>query len=126
MQGPNYTLENLHTTPIEGKWIGTFVRETLFALEPYKWDCFPSGHTAVTLIVIMLCYRYARGLFWVLLPVAIGLILSTVFLRLHYVADIMAGAVLAGVVMIAVDLIRHSWLRRIEDPIGTDRMRSSN
>jgi membrane-associated phospholipid phosphatase len=109
VQGPHYTLAALHTIPVEGKWIGSQVRSYLFSLEPYKWDCFPSGHTAVTLIVVIYCYRFVRGLFWVMLPVACGLILSTVFLQHHYVADVIAGAALAGIVVIGTDLLQRIW-----------------
>ncbi|UCD59112.1 MAG: phosphatase PAP2 family protein [Candidatus Hydrogenedentota bacterium] len=115
VRGPYYTLEHLHTIPVEGAWVGNYVREFLFALEPYEWDCFPSGHVAVTLIVVILCYRYVRWLFWVMLPVAAGLILSTVFLQHHYVVDILAGAALAGVVVVATDFIQKLWSGRIDD-----------
>ena len=111
VQGPHYTLQALHTVPVEGKWIGSHVRNYLFALEPYKWDCFPSGHTAVTLIVLIYCYKFVRWLFWIMLPIAIGLILSTVFLQHHYVADIIAGAALAGIVVPLGDFTQRLWLR---------------
>lgn len=116
VQGPHYTLQGLHTVPVEGKWIGSHVRNYLFALEPYKWDCFPSGHTAVTLIVIIYCCRYVRWLFWIMLPVAIGLILSTVFLQHHYVVDVVAGAVLAGIVVAGTDSMQRLWLSRTNQP----------
>jgi membrane-associated phospholipid phosphatase len=112
VQGPHYTLQALHTVPVEGKWIGSHVRSYLFALEPYKWDCFPSGHTAVTLIVVIYCYRYVRWLFWIMLPLAIGLIFSTVFLQHHYVVDIIAGAALAGIVVVLTGFLQRLWLRR--------------
>ncbi len=107
VQGPHYTLQALHTVLVEGKWIGSHVRSYLFTLEPYKWDCFPSGHTAVTLIVVIYCYRFVRWLFWIMLPVASGLILSTVFLQHHYVVDIIAGAALAGIVVVLTNFIQR-------------------
>jgi membrane-associated phospholipid phosphatase len=109
VQGPRFTLSSFQTSPVEGMWLGNFIRESLFALEPYKWDCFPSGHTAVTLIVVILSYRYIRWLFWIMLPVAIGLIASTVFLQYHYVVDILAGALLAGIVIIMNDFLQRVW-----------------
>ena len=39
-------------------------------------------------------WRFARKLFWFLLPFAIGLHLATVYLRHHYVVDLLAGWVL--------------------------------
>jgi len=121
VQGPHYTLQVLHTVPVEGKWIGTHVRSYLFALEPYSWDCFPSGHMAITLIVVIYCYRYMRWLFWTMLPIAIGLILSTVFLQHHYVVDLIAGAALAGIVVFATDFIERLWPSRANNPNSSDQ-----
>jgi len=125
VQGPYYTLDALHTVPVEGSWLGNFLRSFLFSLEPYKWDCFPSGHTAVTLIVIVYCYRFARRLFWVMLPVTVGLIISTVFLQHHYVVDIIAGVTVAGVVVFATDLIQRAWPDRVKKSSSIDQSESS-
>ena len=56
----------------------------------------PSGHTAIGLIVLFLAYRYARLLFYIFCPIVAALILSTVYLRHHYVIDVFAGAALAA------------------------------
>jgi membrane-associated phospholipid phosphatase len=114
VQGPHYTLEALNTAPIKGKLIGDFIRSFLFTIEPYKWDCFPSGHTAVTLICVIYFFRYSRRLFRIMLPVAVGLIFSTVSLRHHYVVDLVAGGALGGIVVIATDFIQCSWPDRTE------------
>ena len=65
-------------------------------VENNKRDCMPSGHTAIALIVLFLSYRYARLLFYLFCPIVGALILSTVYLRYHYVIDIFAGAALAA------------------------------
>jgi|GEM_PF-107732 len=54
-------------------------------------DAFPSLHTAVTLLSLLFAYKYIRWLFWIMLPFCTGLLLSTVYLRHHYVIDIIAG-----------------------------------
>lgn len=51
----------------------------------------PSGHTQIALMVLYLAYRYQRILFYIYLPIICGLILSTVYLRYHYVVDLIAG-----------------------------------
>ena len=40
-------------------------------------------------------WRYLRWMFWVMIPMVIMLVLSTVYLRHHYVIDLIAGLVLA-------------------------------
>jgi len=111
--GPSQTMQSIHTVPLQGKWVGDFIRWLLFALEPYKWDCFPSGHVGVTTVTLVYCYRFERRIFWGMLPVGVGLILSTVLLRYHYVIDVIAGFILAGIVVILSDAIRRAWCHRV-------------
>jgi len=94
--GPRYALTSLYSVPLEGSWITDFVRDTLNALEHNKRDCMPSGHTQIVLMVLFLTYRYERFLFYLFFPIICGLILSTVYLRYHYVIDLFAGAALAA------------------------------
>ncbi len=54
-------------------------------------DCFPSLHTAHTTVVLAFAARFRRWAFLGYLPVAIGLYVSTVYLRMHYVVDVFAG-----------------------------------
>ncbi|MDP8234981.1 MAG: phosphatase PAP2 family protein, partial [Candidatus Erginobacter occultus] len=51
----------------------------------------------IPLITLWLTFRFRRKLFYIYLPIVIGLISSTVYLRYHYVIDVIAGMVLAGV-----------------------------
>lgn len=93
--GPRYAMDHLYSIPLEGSVITDFVRDTLNALEHNKRDCMPSGHTQMVLIVLFLAYRYEKVLFYILLPIVCALILSTVYLRYHYVIDLMVGTALA-------------------------------
>jgi len=112
--GPRYTMTHLYSVPLEASFITDFVRDVLNALEHNKRDCMPSGHTQIVLIVSYLAYRYERFLFYVFFPIVCGLILSTVYLRYHYVIDLFAGAILAaGCVIIGPRLFRV-WTSRIQ------------
>jgi membrane-associated phospholipid phosphatase len=93
--GPRYTLIHLQSVPLEGSFLTDLVRDTLNALEHNKRDCMPSGHTQMALIVLFLAHRYERFLFYLLLPIVCGLVLSTVYLRYHYVIDVFVGAAIA-------------------------------
>jgi membrane-associated phospholipid phosphatase len=67
-----------------------------FALLPVdSRAAFPSLHAAVSLLALVYAWRYVRPWFWVLLPFALGLWVSTVYLRHHYVVDLFAGWMLA-------------------------------
>lgn len=106
--GPRYTLDPLYSVPLEGSFITDFVRDTLNTLEHNKRDCMPSGHTQIVLMVLYLTRRYERFLFYLFFPIICGLILSTVYLRYHYVIDLFVGIALAiSCAIIAPRL--HKW-----------------
>ena len=58
---------------------------------------FPSLHAAASLVALVYAWRYLRWWFWVLLPFALGLWVSTIYLRHHYFVDLVAGWLLAPV-----------------------------
>jgi membrane-associated phospholipid phosphatase len=93
--GPRYALTHIYSVSLDGSWITNFVRNTLNALEHNKRDCMPSGHTQIVLMVLYLAYRYQRFLFYLLFPIVCALILSTIYLRYHYVIDLLVGVALA-------------------------------
>ena len=66
------------------------------------FDCFPSMHTACTALMAWVAWRYARRLFFWILPVVISMPFACVYLRYHYVVDVLAGLVVASVA-IALD-----------------------
>jgi len=111
--GPRYALTHLYSVPLEGSFITDFVRDTLNALEHNKRDCMPSGHTQIVLMVLFLAYRYEKFLFYLFFPIICGLILSTVYLRYHYVIDLLVG----GGLGIGCTIIGHRlygwWTLRI-------------
>lgn len=58
-------------------------------------DVFPSGHTMMTLVAVVLACRYRLKVRAFMLILGILLIIATVYLRYHYVVDLAAGALLA-------------------------------
>ncbi|HKD19152.1 MAG TPA: phosphatase PAP2 family protein [Thermoanaerobaculia bacterium] len=90
-QAAEYTV-SLTTTPI-----ARTINDTINSLEKTKFDVFPSGHTMISVAVLIVAWRRARDVFWILLPIAAGLVISTVYCRFHYVIDVIAGMTLAFV-----------------------------
>ncbi len=93
--GPRYFMASLYTVPLEGSFITDWVRDGLNAIEHNKRDCMPSGHTQIALTVLYLAYRYERKVFYLFLPFVCGLVLSTIYLRYHYVIDLFVGMAIA-------------------------------
>ena len=94
-RGPRFYLAADHTHPLTGLWLTTPLQTTLDALEGIQWDAFPSGHTAIAIIVLAMAARYQRRLFYPLLGITVSLMVSTIYLRYHYVIDVIAGVLLA-------------------------------
>jgi membrane-associated phospholipid phosphatase len=64
-------------------------------MQEVKTDAFPSLHTATAVMAMGFSLRFRklfRPLPWLCFPLGISLILSTVYLRMHYVVDLFAGA----------------------------------
>ncbi len=92
--GPRFILASEQTFPLTGLLFFDFIRSTLDRAEGITRDCFPSGHTELTLLVLYYSYSFHRRTFWLLLAPGSLLIISTVYLRYHYVIDVFAGALL--------------------------------
>jgi len=73
---------------------------------------FPSLHAAVSLLALGLAWRFTRGLFFVLLPVVLGLWVSTVYLRHHFVVDLFAGFALAPAAYFLAPKLDAWWTAR--------------
>lgn len=110
--GPRFTLDKLQSAPVKGWLWANQLLDILNAHEFNKRDCFPSGHTGITLIVLYYAHAHHKKLFLVLLPVGILLILATVFLRLHYVIDVLAGFALASLAILIAEIWNPHFLRR--------------
>ena len=109
--GPRFTINHLQTTELRGLFVAEPIQNLLNQLEGIKRDAFPSGHTAIALVVLYLAYRFKRGLFWIFLPVVTALIFSTVYCRYHYVVDVIGGFGLALLSILFGEIIYDRWLK---------------
>lgn len=104
--GPRFTLHDFHMTDTElpGLYLTKFLREIVNAGESIpagtpnpalvvQRDAFPSGHTQMTLLVMYLSVKFKSRSRYFLIPNGTLLIFSTVYLRYHYVVDLLAGVI---------------------------------
>lgn len=80
--------------PIAGGWI-TSLNQQIVERGSNRVDVFPSLHVAVSAFILFFDRRFAFWRYRIYLPAAIGLWISTVYLRFHYGVDVLAGALLA-------------------------------
>ncbi len=85
--GPRFTLAAEFDGPVEGLLVGSALYQA-FLFSPMLRDCFPSGHTAITLLVLYRAWQYDRPFFRVMILPATLLISATVLMRFHYLTDI--------------------------------------
>lgn len=93
--GPRYFLKELHSVPLNGYFLTDPIRNLINFMEPTKQDCFPSMHTAITFMAVFVSYYVNRKLFVWFSILSLGILLSLIYCRYHYVVDILAGAVWA-------------------------------
>lgn len=99
--GPRFTLSHLQTGDLQLTPLIAAIQETLNTLEKNKTDAFPSGHTAVALMSLYYAWSLReRKLCTILVPTVTALLVSTVYLRYHYVIDVIAGVGLTGLTIV--------------------------
>ncbi len=90
VEGPYHTLVALHQTSLDGG----FFAALMDLVERYgrvQGGAFPSAHVVGTLVPWLAARQHARKLAWGMTPFVVGVLLSTVYGRYHYVADVLAG-----------------------------------
>jgi membrane-associated phospholipid phosphatase len=106
--GPRFGLAPMYRTDLTGLLATEPIRQFLDALEGIKRDAFPSGHVSAALISLHYMFRFTPRLAWCALPAVSLMIFATLYLRYHYAADILAGAMLAALcLLLAPRLLRH-------------------
>ncbi len=106
--GPHHFL---HPRPaiLDGWILGGHFHAALMAAEWEMPDAFPSGHALLSMIVMVLAWRYHRPIFrWMVLP-ACGCLLATVALRYHYVVDVAASAAILPVTVWTGQAFARWW-----------------
>jgi hypothetical protein len=89
-QGAYLDIPHAFHHPIEGGWITRF-NDMVVRRGSNRVDVFPSLHVAASAFILFFDRRYARRRYLVYLGPAIGLWISTLYLRYHYGIDILAG-----------------------------------
>jgi membrane-associated phospholipid phosphatase len=111
---PRIVLKPFFTVTFSGTPIFN-VESSMLDILPNDSRCaFPSLHAAVTLLSLMFAWKYTKPTFWIMLPFCLGLILSTVYLRHHYVIDLIAGFGLGIFAYYVIPRFDAWWRSRME------------
>jgi membrane-associated phospholipid phosphatase len=100
-RGPRFLLKHLEQMPLQGLWLFHNMQGALDRLESAHYDCFPSGHTELTILACWGSRLLSKRLFRVYFAYTLSIIFATVYLRYHYTVDLLAGAILALILIVA-------------------------
>ena len=101
--GPRYLFEKIQGPLSKGFFFK--LTHAIVSRGSSKGTAFPSSHVSLSVIVLLYALRYDSIAFLILLPMCVGLTLSTIYGRFHYAIDALVGAVLGGVVFSIITII---------------------
>lgn len=115
--GPIHFLSDQYDSPaqLSGLVFHRGAEALMNAWRPIHRDCFPSLHTAVSTLTSLWAWRTRRlhrlgpVVATIYLPLNAALWFSTVYLRYHWVVDLVAGWLLAVVVAWAIPPVARRW-----------------
>lgn len=120
--GPRFTLHDFATNNLEmpGLFLTDFLREivnsgesipagTLNPAQVVQRDVFPSGHTQMTLLVMILSFRFNSRIRYFFLINGTLLIFATVYLRYHYVIDLIGSVLFMFFTLWSGKIIYNRW-----------------
>jgi len=114
--GPQFTLRTSYKTDLWDNTTGKIAQEALsfWDVNRIPKDCFPSMHVCLSVLSLLFAWRFVRFLFWIFLPCVIALIISTIYLRYHYVVDVFAGLAIAFICYWLTPTILTFWNNLLE------------
>jgi membrane-associated phospholipid phosphatase len=110
-RGPRFLLRHLEHVPLQGLWLFRGMQSALDTLESAHYDCFPSGHTELTILAWWGSRMVSGRLFCLYFLYTPSIIFATVYLRYHYTVDVLAG-IATALILICVS----PWVcRRLQE-----------
>jgi membrane-associated phospholipid phosphatase len=106
--GPGVYLADLFTKTLDGAQI-TESTKAFVSTHGFAKGTFPSLHVACSSVYLYFAYKNSKILFIIFLPLVVSLWLSTVYLRHHYIIDLLAGFCLAIITIALANFIYKKW-----------------
>ena len=119
VRGPRFLLAGEQHASLQGLWLFHLLQNTLDKLEAAHYDCFPSGHTELTILAWWGSRWISNNLFRFYSVYAVFIIFSTVYLRYHYTVDLLAGMAVAAALILVSPMV-YSRLEKRE-PVESRR-----
>lgn len=107
VKGPKFFFPELYATwysEFNGFLITDFMKGVFNTIN-IGGAAFPSSHVALSLISLLLNFRYNRFLGFIFLPLTLLLYASTIFIYAHYVIDVVGGLISGLILYFAVPVM---------------------
>ncbi len=104
VKGPKYYFESLHALwydHFEG-FLFTAILKTAFDGIDLYGAAFPSSHAAISVLALLINFKYSHKRGFILLPITLALLVSTVYIYAHYAVDIFAGIIVGAIYFVVL------------------------
>ena len=116
---PRYFITEMYTNPhqLKGLFLFNRLQGMLDGFSVIKGGAFPSLHVGISAVALIYAYRFRnrsglnKFIWFLYMPLVTGLWFSTVYLRHHWVVDIIAGLMVTLISYFLADWLLHLWER---------------
>jgi membrane-associated phospholipid phosphatase len=106
--GPGAFFANHYTHDLSGHAVSRGV-EYIISNGRVAYDCFPSLHAGIPLLLCLYLRDYQRKMFVPALLYVLAMSLTVIYLRYHYLADVLAAYIYAPAAYWLNDLMLSRW-----------------
>jgi membrane-associated phospholipid phosphatase len=93
--GPQFYIKDFWNYSLPFGPLGKVLYATIQNAQTTFIDCFPSGHTGISFLVMLWMFRIQSKTRFIFLIVFLSIVLATLLMRYHYVTDLFAGIIMA-------------------------------
>ena len=114
--GPQFHFNTLYTDEAPPYYVGKFMRYILKNLEK-PTGAFPSSHVGIALIVSVISFKHLRKYFYYSLLFVFGICFATVYLKAHYLVDVIGAIVTVPILMMISSYVYDKlWQHLVPKP----------
>ncbi len=97
VKGPQFFFHGADAKTVDS-WFFSKLVKIAQGIGETQTGAFPSSHVGMSIIFLLLTYKYLRKTFWIILLPVILLWFATVYIKAHYLIDVVGGFISAPLV----------------------------
>ena len=110
--GPQFYFDTMNTNYVPPYFFGKIMKYILFNLEE-PTGAFPSSHVGIALVLSYVAYKDLKKVFYISLPFVIGICFATVYLKAHYLIDVLGGIISAPVFILISSFVYNKITQKL-------------